>query len=326
MYLLAPGSEHPTSLSMSFFVRPAPTTLAQSYSTQQTYRPMHPFPAAHVPTRPDLDIPFKPWTTILGNESCVEKMCRKTPGLPVENRPSFATLDTSTGTDHAVNQRKCVLKKQKCLKTPGLPLENRPAFPTLDGYTPGPTKRCNKQKLVMIMPGLPMENRPLCPPQQVTMIHRGVAADAPEAASRASPPVAPDIAAESETQERIGRFNERSSGRQRTLWQTMRDSPLLLRRLWSDIRRGDTRVVGEMIGRGVQLHVVIVALYIVCPVSYCIFAFSSSVFLGMYTYVLGSFFLFLTFLASAVVDHAVLSHCLTATIYSRGHKTQASLN
>lgn len=99
------------------------------------------------------------------------------------------------------------------------------------------------------------------------MIHRGLAADAPEAASQAPPPpVAPDIAAESETQARIARFNERSSGRQRTLWQTVRDSPLLLRRLWSDIRRGDTHVIGEMIGRGVQLQVLIVALYIVCPV------------------------------------------------------------
>ena len=98
------------------------------------------------------------------------------------------------------------------------------------------------------------------------MIHRGLAADAPEAASQASPPVAADNAAESETQARIARFNERSSGRQRTLWQTVRDSPLLLRRLWSDVRRGDTRVIGEMIGRGVQLQVLIVALYIVCPV------------------------------------------------------------
>ncbi|CAM9764344.1 unnamed protein product [Laminaria digitata] len=106
---------------------------------------------------------------------------------------------------------------------------------------------------------------PVCR-EEVTMIHRGLAADAPEAASSpASPPVAPDSAAESETQERIARFNERSSWRQRTLWQTARDSPLLLRRLWSDLRRGDAHVIGEMIGRGVQLQVLIVVVYIFCP-------------------------------------------------------------
>ena len=84
------------------------------------------------------------------------------------------------------------------------------------------------------------------------MIHRGVAADAPATASQASPPVAPDNPAETEMQARIARFNERSSGRHRTLSQMVRDSPLLLRRLWSDIRHGDTRVIAEMIRRAVS--------------------------------------------------------------------------
>lgn len=96
------------------------------------------------------------------------------------------------------------------------------------------------------------------------MIHRGVSANAPEAAPQAS---LPDSPAEAEAQARIARFNERSSGQQRTLWQTVRDSPLLLQRLWSDLRRGDAHVIGEMIRRGVQLQILIVAVYIVCPVS-----------------------------------------------------------
>lgn len=69
-----------------------------------------------------------------------------------------------------------------------------------------------------------------------------------------------------ETQERIARFNERNSGRRRSPWQVIEDAPLLLRRLWADLRRGDTQVFGELIRRGVQLQLFVVALYILSPV------------------------------------------------------------
>lgn len=45
------------------------------------------------------------------------------------------------------------------------------------------------------------------------------------------------------------------------------DAPLLLRRLWSDLRRGDTQVFRELIRRGVQLQLFMVVLYILSPVS-----------------------------------------------------------
>lgn len=72
----------------------------------------------------------------------------------------------------------------------------------------------------------------------------------------------------SEMQERLARFNERESRRNRTAWQVIEDSPLLLRRLVSDVRRGDTHVFGELIRRGIQLQLVVVALYILSPVSF----------------------------------------------------------
>eukprot|EP00903_Cladosiphon_okamuranus_P015138 g13997.t1 len=69
-----------------------------------------------------------------------------------------------------------------------------------------------------------------------------------------------------ETQERIGRFNERNSGRWRSPWQVIKDAPLLLRRLWADLRRGDTHVFGELIRRGVQLQLFFGVLYFLSPV------------------------------------------------------------
>ncbi len=85
---------------------------------------------------------------------------------------------------------------------------------------------------------------------------------APQASSPPPPPVSPEM------QERIARFNERNSGRRRSPWQVVEDAPLLLQRLWSDLRRGDTQVFGELIRRGVQLQLFVVALYILSPVSF----------------------------------------------------------
>lgn len=119
-------------------------------------------------------------------------------------------------------------------------------------------------------------------PAQVTMLH-GAAEDVVDepaasadvdsaatgsgipttAAGRATSPTS----SSAETQEQIARFNERSSGRRRTPWQVIEDAPLLLRRLVSDLRRGDTQVFGELIRRGVQLHLLVIALYILSPVS-----------------------------------------------------------
>lgn len=74
-----------------------------------------------------------------------------------------------------------------------------------------------------------------------------------------------------EIQEEISRFNDRNSGRWRSPWQVIEDAPLLLRRLWSDLSRGDTRVLGELMRRGVQLQLFVAALYILSPVSGCLF-------------------------------------------------------
>lgn len=49
--------------------------------------------------------------------------------------------------------------------------------------------------------------------------------------------------------------------------QVLEDAPLLLRRLWYDLRRGDTRVLGALIRGGVMLQLFVVALYIISPVS-----------------------------------------------------------
>lgn len=68
------------------------------------------------------------------------------------------------------------------------------------------------------------------------------------------------------TRQEIARFNQRNSGRRRTPWQVIEDAPLLLRRLWCDVRAGDTRIFGEMIRRGVQLQLAVAALYIISPV------------------------------------------------------------
>ena len=81
-----------------------------------------------------------------------------------------------------------------------------------------------------------------------------------------SPPPPPPQPTSPETRERIARFNERNSGRRRSPWQVIEDAPLLLRRLWADLRRGDTQVFGELIRRGVQLQLFVVALYILSPV------------------------------------------------------------
>lgn len=86
------------------------------------------------------------------------------------------------------------------------------------------------------------------------------------------PPTAPAAASSlgsPETQERIARFNERNTRRRRSPWQVIEDAPLLLRRLWADLRRGDTQVFSELIRRGVQLQLFVVALYILSPVSKC---------------------------------------------------------
>lgn len=88
-------------------------------------------------------------------------------------------------------------------------------------------------------------------------------ADAAPAAPKASSPLASP-----EMQRRIARFNDRNSGRRRSPWQVIEDAPLLLQRLWSDLRRGDTQVFGELIRRGVQLQLVTAALYILSPVSF----------------------------------------------------------
>ena len=93
------------------------------------------------------------------------------------------------------------------------------------------------------------------------------AAEGDAAAQAPPPPPRPSPQATSpETQERIARFNERNSGRRRSPWQVIEDAPLLLGRLWADLRRGDTQVFGELIRRGVQLQLVVVALYILSPV------------------------------------------------------------
>lgn len=107
---------------------------------------------------------------------------------------------------------------------------------------------------------------------QVTMLH-GAAEDPPAAAADATPAApqasSPPPSLSPGMQERIAKFNERNSGRRRSPWQVVEDAPLLLQRLWSDLRRGDTQVFGELIRRGVQLQLVVVALYILSPVSFC---------------------------------------------------------
>eukprot|EP00752_Nemacystus_decipiens_P002530 g2374.t1 len=128
---------------------------------------------------------------------------------------------------------------------------------------------------------------PLCR-QEVTMLHRAAEDTAPATAPGTAAAAAPDTVTEPdttsadtiptsppppppqptspETLERIARFNERNSGRRRSPWQVVEDAPLLLRRLWADLRRGDARVFGELIRRGVQLQLLVVALYILSPV------------------------------------------------------------
>ncbi|CAB1118447.1 unnamed protein product [Ectocarpus sp. CCAP 1310/34] len=111
---------------------------------------------------------------------------------------------------------------------------------------------------------------PMCR-QEVTMLH-GAAGDAQAAGDTDQ---AHDARAESapaattgspEIQEEISRFNDRNSGRWRSPWQVIEDAPLLLRRLWSDLSRGDTRVFGELMRRGVQLQLFVAALYILSPI------------------------------------------------------------
>lgn len=86
------------------------------------------------------------------------------------------------------------------------------------------------------------------------------AATAPPAATPAPPLASPEI------QEQIARFNERSTRRRRSPWQVVEDAPLLLRRLWADLRRGDTQVFSELLRRGVQLQFLGVVLYVLIPV------------------------------------------------------------
>lgn len=98
----------------------------------------------------------------------------------------------------------------------------------------------------------------------------------PNAAETATPsaatPVAPaaetaEVLGLAETRERIARFNERHSGTRRSLLQMIEDAPVLLRRLWLDLRRGDAHVLGELMRRGVQLQILVAMLYILSPVS-----------------------------------------------------------
>ncbi|CAN0133855.1 unnamed protein product [Ectocarpus sp. 4 AP-2014] len=111
---------------------------------------------------------------------------------------------------------------------------------------------------------------PMCR-QEVTMLH-GAAGDAQAAgdtdqaqdARAGSAPAA--TTGSPEIQEEISRFNDRNSGRWRSPWQVIEDAPLLLRRLWSDLSRGDTRVFGELMRRGVQLQLFVAALYILSPI------------------------------------------------------------
>ncbi|CAN0178394.1 unnamed protein product [Ectocarpus sp. 12 AP-2014] len=111
---------------------------------------------------------------------------------------------------------------------------------------------------------------PMCR-QEVTMLY-GAAGDAQAAgdtdqahdARAGSAPAA--TTGSPEIQEEISRFNDRNSGRWRSPWQVIEDAPLLLRRLWSDLSRGDTRVFGELMRRGVQLQLFVAALYILSPI------------------------------------------------------------
>lgn len=88
---------------------------------------------------------------------------------------------------------------------------------------------------------------------------------APPATTAPAAPTAPRLGSP-EIQEQVARFNERSTRRWRSPWQVVEDAPLLLRRLWADLRRGDTRVFSELLRRGVQLQFLGVVLYILIPV------------------------------------------------------------
>lgn len=80
------------------------------------------------------------------------------------------------------------------------------------------------------------------------------------------PDQAPPPADSADVQEQIARFNERNSWTRRTPWQMIVDAPLLLRRLLSDLRRGDIQVFRELIRRGFQLKILVGALYVLSPV------------------------------------------------------------
>lgn len=93
------------------------------------------------------------------------------------------------------------------------------------------------------------------------------AADSPTSAPSERPAEAAAATAPIEdVQDDIARFNERNSGRRRTLWQVLEDAPVLLRRLWSDLRRGDTRMLRALIRGGLMLQLFVVVMYIVSPV------------------------------------------------------------
>lgn len=103
---------------------------------------------------------------------------------------------------------------------------------------------------------------------QVTMLHRA-ADDAPDQAPPSAGPETQDGPSRldlADVQEQIARFNERNSWTHRTPWQMIVDAPLLLRRLFSDLRRGDIQVFRELIRRGFQLKILVGAFYILSPV------------------------------------------------------------
>lgn len=105
-------------------------------------------------------------------------------------------------------------------------------------------------------------------PSQVTMLHRA-ADDAPDQAPSSAGPETQDRPSRldlADVQEQIARFNERNSWTRRTPWQMIVDAPLLLRRLFSDLRRGDIEVFRELIRRGFQLKILVGVFYVLSPV------------------------------------------------------------
>lgn len=98
---------------------------------------------------------------------------------------------------------------------------------------------------------------------KITMLHLEAARDtANDSSGQDTTEPAPPAPGLTRSEERVARYNERNSGRRRRLSQVVKDAPWLWKRYNSDIARGDKRILAEMMRRGVHIHIITAAVYL----------------------------------------------------------------